>query len=108
MEVTGEPSTENELINDDWRVWILFIVCFIVYGIYFLQFGRWLGAVDPDIRLYYGIVYYIWHDSSYIPAYYLGCLIMMCAKKVIKQIPEGKKELREWLEERKERRSRSR
>jgi len=104
MEVTGEPSTENELINDDWRVWILFIVCFIVYGMLFLQFGRWLGAVDPEL----GIVYYFWHDCRIIPGYFIGYLAAMLIHKVIKQIPEGREELRTWLEERKERRSRSR
>ena len=105
MEVTGEASTENELINDDWRVWILFIVCFIVYGIFFRQFGRWLGAVDPDINSFYGIVYYFWHDGRLIIGYFLGLLLPMLVHKVIKKIPEGREELRTWLEER---RSRSR
>ena len=93
MEKNEVESTSRELAHDDWRVWIFFIGLFIVFGICYLRFARLLSAVDPDV----GVVYYFWHDGRIIPGYLIGYLATMVVHKVIKQIPNGKEELRAWL-----------
>jgi len=96
MEENEVESTSCELANDDWRVWIFFIGLFIVFAICYLRFARLLSAVDPDV----GVFYYFWHDGRIIPGYLIGYLATMVVHKVVKQIPDGREELRTWLAKR--------
>jgi len=99
MEENEVESTSCELANDDWRVWIFFIGLFTVFAICYLRFARSLAAVDPDV----GVVYYFWHDGRLIIGYLIGYLATMVVHKTIKQIPNGKEELRTWLATRRSR-----
>ena len=95
MEPNEERPTDNELVNDNPKVWTLFIGLFIVSGILFLPFSRLLGSVDPEMGTVY---YYFWHDGRLIPGYFLGYLFAMLGHLFIKQIKPGYKELKEWME----------